>query len=91
MTQGVVDQQLAGTASSTATTTKYVYSFGDGRADGNGKMKDVLGGKGAGLAEMTLEFHDGALQVSPSAVPRKGARPARVPPTDPPGRQGDLF
>ena len=53
MTQGVLDQQLAGTAGSTSTTTKYVYSFGDGRADGNGKMKDILGGKGAGLAEMT--------------------------------------
>src|SRR5258708_12611085 len=34
-------------------TTKYVYFFGGGNADGNGKMKDVLGGKGAGLAEMT--------------------------------------
>src|SRR6202522_3893095 len=34
-------------------TTKYVYSFGGGQADGNGKMKDDLGGKGAGLAEMT--------------------------------------
>jgi pyruvate, orthophosphate dikinase len=34
-------------------TTKYVFSFGGGKADGNGKMKDVLGGKGAGLAEMT--------------------------------------
>src|SRR5215469_17950046 len=33
--------------------TKYVYSFGGGKADGSGKMKDVLGGKGAGLAEMT--------------------------------------
>jgi pyruvate, orthophosphate dikinase len=32
---------------------KYVYFFGDGKADGNGKMKDDLGGKGAGLAEMT--------------------------------------
>ena len=32
---------------------KYVYFFGDGKADGNGAMKDVLGGKGAGLAEMT--------------------------------------
>ncbi len=32
---------------------RYVYFFGDGKADGNGKMKDVLGGKGAGLAEMT--------------------------------------
>ena len=32
---------------------KYVYFFGVGKADGNGKMKDELGGKGAGLAEMT--------------------------------------
>jgi len=32
---------------------KYVYFFGDGKADGHGTMKDVLGGKGAGLAEMT--------------------------------------
>ena len=31
----------------------YVYSFGGGKADGDGKMKDVLGGKGAGLAEMS--------------------------------------
>jgi len=31
---------------------KYVYSFGGGRADGNGDMKDLLGGKGANLAEM---------------------------------------
>src|ERR1700681_2549955 len=35
------------------TATKYVYLFAGGKADGNGKMKDVLGGKGAGLAEMT--------------------------------------
>src|SRR5271165_5647499 len=32
---------------------KYVYFFGDGHAEGHGKMKDELGGKGAGLAEMT--------------------------------------
>jgi pyruvate, orthophosphate dikinase len=32
---------------------KYVYSFGEGKAEGHGNMKDVLGGKGAGLAEMT--------------------------------------
>ena len=31
---------------------KQVYSFGNGTADGDGKMKDILGGKGAGLAEM---------------------------------------
>ena len=35
------------------TGTKYVFFFGGGKADGNGKMKDELGGKGAGLAEMT--------------------------------------
>src|SRR5215469_11400129 len=32
---------------------KVVYSFGNQTADGDGKMKDVLGGKGAGLAEMS--------------------------------------
>jgi len=32
---------------------KYVYAFGGGKADGDGKMKDVLGGKGSGLAEMS--------------------------------------
>ena len=31
---------------------KYVYFFGGGKADGNGKMKELLGGKGANLAEM---------------------------------------
>ena len=34
-------------------TKKYVYSFGGGSADGDGRMRDVLGGKGAGLAEMS--------------------------------------
>ena len=37
----------------TYTPTKYVFFFGDGKAEGNGRMKDILGGKGAGLAEMT--------------------------------------
>jgi pyruvate,orthophosphate dikinase len=32
---------------------KYIYFFGDGKADGTGNMKDLLGGKGAGLAEMS--------------------------------------
>src|SRR6201985_2293846 len=32
---------------------KYVYFFGAGKADGSGDMKEILGGKGAGLAEMT--------------------------------------
>ncbi|MBL8179215.1 MAG: pyruvate, phosphate dikinase [Bryobacterales bacterium] len=33
--------------------SKYVYSFGGGTAEGDGKMKFVLGGKGANLAEMS--------------------------------------
>lgn len=32
---------------------KYVYYFGDGKAEGRGSWKELLGGKGAGLAEMT--------------------------------------
>jgi pyruvate,orthophosphate dikinase len=42
-----------GVRKETQSSTKYVYFFGGGKADGNGKMKDELGGKGAGLAEMT--------------------------------------
>src|SRR3982750_3204552 len=32
---------------------KWVYSFGDGAAEGRAEMKNLLGGKGAGLAEMS--------------------------------------
>lgn len=32
---------------------KYVYFFGEGKAEGNANMKQILGGKGANLAEMT--------------------------------------
>jgi pyruvate,orthophosphate dikinase len=32
---------------------RYLYAWGDGQADGDGSMRDLLGGKGAGLAEMT--------------------------------------
>jgi len=42
-------------------STKYVYLFANGKADGHGAMKDLLGGKGAGLAEMT----NAALPVPP--------------------------
>src|SRR5881398_3966366 len=37
----------------TTRTPRYVYYFGDGHADGSGKMKPLLGGKGANLHEMT--------------------------------------
>ena len=50
MTEGLTSEIAAEPAASTET---FVYYFGDGRAEGNGKMKDLLGGKGAGLAEMT--------------------------------------
>ncbi len=32
--------------------TKWVYTFGDGKAEGEGAMRNLLGGKGANLAEM---------------------------------------
>ncbi len=41
------------TVKSTSKSPKYVYFFGGGKADGNGRMKELLGGKGANLAEMT--------------------------------------
>ena len=44
-----------------ASPVKYIYFFADGKADGNGTMKNELGGKGAGLAEMT----SAALPVPP--------------------------
>src|SRR5437773_7582980 len=37
----------------TTKSAKYVYQFGNKKADGNGSMKPLLGGKGANLAEMT--------------------------------------
>ncbi len=33
---------------------RYIYAWGGGRAEGDGSMRDLLGGKGAGLAEMTI-------------------------------------
>jgi len=48
---------MAETTTSSARThraaKRYIYAWGDGRAEGDGSMKDLLGGKGAGLAEMT--------------------------------------
>src|SRR5258708_19689453 len=45
------DKKAAKTSSTKR--TRYVYYFGDGKADGNGSMKASLGGKGANLHEMT--------------------------------------
>ncbi|MEP7117032.1 MAG: PEP/pyruvate-binding domain-containing protein, partial [Acidobacteriota bacterium] len=48
---------------------KYVYYFGDGKADGDRTMKDTLGGKGSGLAEMT----NAGLPVPPGFTISTGA------------------
>src|SRR5919108_710320 len=53
MSTSTMEVETAKMATAKEGATKYVYFFGEGKADGNGKMKDVLGGKGAGLAEMT--------------------------------------
>src|SRR5580704_17217684 len=46
-------KKLKSSGKKAAKTAKYVYLFGNGKADGDGKMKPLLGGKGANLAEMT--------------------------------------
>jgi pyruvate,orthophosphate dikinase len=63
---------------------RYVYFFGGGKADGNRDMKDLLGGKGAGLAEMTnagLPVPPG-FTISTAAcnlfVERNGTLPAEI-------------
>ena len=33
---------------------RYIYAWGEGTAEGNAQMRDLLGGEGAGLAEMTI-------------------------------------
>ena len=55
-------------------TQPLVYFFGQGRADGTAAMKEILGGKGAGLAEMTTI----GIPVPPG-VPVEYERPAREP------------
>src|SRR5213082_382706 len=47
------DSQPARRGEGRGKAAKSVYYFGEGKADGNGKMKGLLGGKGANLAEMT--------------------------------------
>jgi pyruvate,orthophosphate dikinase len=46
-------KRAAAPAKAASKAKKYVYFFGGGKADGNRNMKDLLGGKGSGLAEMT--------------------------------------
>src|ERR671921_544612 len=46
-------QQAAALLTTDDTMTKWVYTFGDGKAEGEAGMRDLLGGKGANLAEMS--------------------------------------
>src|SRR5438046_4602573 len=46
-------RRTKGKAASKTKPAKFVYYFGEDKADGDGKMKPLLGGKGANLAEMT--------------------------------------
>ena len=41
---------VAPTARAHVSAKRYIYAWGAGTAEGHGKMKDLLGGKGAGLA-----------------------------------------
>src|SRR6266566_826118 len=49
----MADTATAPTDRAHRASKRYIYAWGDGRAEGHGEMKDLLGGKGAGLAEMT--------------------------------------
>jgi len=48
-----IKASAASVKAQTVDRPKHVYFFGDGKAEGNARMRDLLGGKGAGLAEMT--------------------------------------
>ena len=50
MSTGAATARETGTSS--AERRRWVYFFGDGRAEGSARMRDLLGGKGAGIAEM---------------------------------------
>src|SRR3954451_4189352 len=50
--KGAVKPAAAKAAADTAKSGKWVFTFGDGKAEGKASMRDLLGGKGANLAEM---------------------------------------
>ena len=53
VSKAVSDPSVAPASSSSSSSTKRVYTFGNGTADGDAGMKTLLGGKGANLAEMS--------------------------------------
>ncbi len=53
MSVNIANATVKATMEEKSMAAKYVYFFGDGNAEGRGNMKNLLGGKGANLAEMT--------------------------------------
>ncbi len=49
----MADRPATTSARPHAAAKRYIFAWGDGRAEGDSSMRDLLGGKGAGLAEMT--------------------------------------
>jgi pyruvate,orthophosphate dikinase len=64
-----VKQPVASSRQARPRRVKYVYFFGAGKAEGDPTMRDLLGGKGAGLAEMT----NAGLPVPPGFTISTGA------------------
>jgi hypothetical protein len=58
---------------------KWVYTFGDGKAEGRADLRDLLGGKGANLAEMA----NLGLPVPPGLPSRPKSAPTTMPTTTP--------
>src|SRR3954452_19397243 len=52
LNKGAVKPAATKAAADTAKSGKWVFTFGDGKAEGKASMRDLLGGKGANLAEM---------------------------------------
>ena len=53
MAEAAVSNRVGAASENAAAQTRWVYSFGGGGADGDASMKNLLGGKGANLAEMS--------------------------------------
>ncbi len=53
MAEAAVITDLGAVSQNTAGEPRWVYGFGGGGADGDASMKNLLGGKGANLAEMS--------------------------------------
>jgi pyruvate,orthophosphate dikinase len=55
----IIEEETMGEAALKHAEETWVYAFGGGTADGDASMKNLLGGKGANLAEMVKSWHSG--------------------------------